>query len=93
MKRTLISTIIASIVVASTPAQAIVSPSNYEGKPATAFTIEKNAEVKNSLPFSDTSDFDDVRRGFIADLKTGEILGKDGRSVYSTNDFSFLPFN
>ncbi|WP_067584992.1 alkyl/aryl-sulfatase [Endozoicomonas ascidiicola] len=91
MKRSILSTIIASLIAAS-PVHAIMSSSatDYEVKSATAITTTVNADVKKSLPFSDTSDFVDANRGFIADLASGEILGSNGKPVYSMSSFNFL---
>src|SRR5688500_3986873 len=43
-----------------------------------------------SLPFSDTRDFDDAARGFIARLEPNVVHAADGRVVWDNDSFSFL---
>jgi alkyl sulfatase BDS1-like metallo-beta-lactamase superfamily hydrolase len=56
----------------------------------TAHTITANAAVLDVLPFDDTSDFDDARRGFIASREDPVILGADGREVWNLAKFAFV---
>ncbi|MET4692805.1 alkyl/aryl-sulfatase [Endozoicomonas lisbonensis] len=83
MKRSILSTVIAGLIVSG-------SAIAYEGKPATAVTEAANASVQASLPFSDKTDFDEATRGFIADLQEGQIVRDDGKPAYSMEDFRFL---
>jgi alkyl sulfatase BDS1-like metallo-beta-lactamase superfamily hydrolase len=46
--------------------------------------------VLQSLPFSDTQDFTDASRGFIASLPEVEIVNDQGRVVWSLRDYAFL---
>lgn len=63
---------------------------SVEPKDATDFTKALNAEVYNSLPFSDTSDFDDVARDLIAPLPTTVITKTGGGVVWDPTAFDFI---
>jgi alkyl sulfatase BDS1-like metallo-beta-lactamase superfamily hydrolase len=58
-------------------------------KPATTYTAEENAAMLDRLPFSDTTDFDNARRGLIA-AATGRITDASGRVVWDFDQWSFL---
>jgi alkyl sulfatase BDS1-like metallo-beta-lactamase superfamily hydrolase len=49
-----------------------------------------NAAHLSSLPFSDTDDFTDADRGFIAKLEPGVITAADGRVVWDNDAYGFL---
>ncbi|GAO41093.1 putative alkyl/aryl-sulfatase [Flavihumibacter petaseus NBRC 106054] len=70
-----------------TPAAA---PENNTVKPATSFTVQKQAELQAYLPFSDKTDYDNARRGFIATLDEGEIKDEKGNVVYSMKQYDFI---
>ena len=57
--------------------------------PATAVTADVNARVFEGLPFADETDFDDARRGLIAE-GTGQITASDGRVVWDLDKWAFL---
>jgi len=57
---------------------------------ATSFTRASNQAVLDALPFADTQDFEDARRGFIATLPEVEITNAQGRIVWSLRDYAFL---
>ncbi|WP_426234216.1 alkyl/aryl-sulfatase [Pseudomonas sp. TWP3-2] len=63
-----------------------VSVANGDATPATAAVIE--ASVKG-LDLTDTKDFDDAKRGFIA-RPTGKILGSDGSVLIDFDAFTFV---
>ena len=44
----------------------------------------------DALPFGDTQDFDDARRGFLGSLPEVEIKNADGRVVWSLREYAFL---
>ncbi|WP_250657735.1 alkyl/aryl-sulfatase [Alkalimarinus coralli] len=56
-------------------------------KPATKHTIEANKKVLEALPFSDTQDFKDAQRGFIAKPDTLTIKSKDGVPVWDLEQY------
>jgi alkyl sulfatase BDS1-like metallo-beta-lactamase superfamily hydrolase len=49
-----------------------------------------NAQVKDSLPFEDTTDFDDADRGFLGALEPCIIKAADGRVVWDNDSYAFL---
>ncbi|HWE13953.1 MAG TPA: alkyl sulfatase dimerization domain-containing protein, partial [Solirubrobacteraceae bacterium] len=49
-----------------------------------------NSEVRLRLPFSDTEDFDDARRGRIGSLSDAVIRATDGRVVWDAGGYGFL---
>ena len=56
-------------------------------KPATAATKAANAEVQNTLPFSDKADFDDAQRGLIARPDTLTIKNDKGDVVWDLEQY------
>ena len=59
-------------------------------KNATRFTAEANAAVAMSLPFGDTQDFADARRGFVATLPQVNVTDDAGHPVFSLRGYEFL---
>ena len=59
-------------------------------RPATPAIAAQNARLKKSLPFHDTQDFEDARRGFIAALEPCVITAEDGRVVWDNDSYAFL---
>ena len=59
-------------------------------KAASPATRTLNAAVLDMLPFHDTQDFADARRGFIATLPDVEIKNDRGRVVWSLHEYAFL---
>ncbi len=57
---------------------------------ATRLIAEANAAVRLRLPFADTEDFDDARRGLVASLSDGVIRATDGRVVWDADAYAFL---
>ena len=54
----------------------------YPPAPATEATREANQAVLDALPFEDTSDFDNARRGFIDRPETLTIKDANGGIVW-----------
>lgn len=59
-------------------------------KDATDTIIEQQEEVKKSLPFTDTQDFDDASRGFITTREPNTVENGDGDLVWDNDAYSFL---
>jgi alkyl sulfatase BDS1-like metallo-beta-lactamase superfamily hydrolase len=59
-------------------------------KDATASTQALNRAVLAALPFDDTRDFEDARRGFLGSLPDVEIKDERGRVVWSLREYAFL---
>jgi len=57
---------------------------------ATPITRAQNRAFLDALPFEDTQDFEDARRGFLATLPEVEIRNAQGRVVWSLRDYAFL---
>src|SRR5215472_6948767 len=61
-----------------------------DSKDATALTHALNRAVLGTLPFADTQDFEDARRGFIGSLPEVEITNERGHVVWSLKEYGFL---
>lgn len=60
-------------------------------KPATDATREVNNGYRKGLPFDDTKDFEDARRGLIATLPDPVIIrNSQGASVWDLSDYDFM---
>ncbi len=59
-------------------------------KDATPITQARNRALLDVLPFDDTQDFEDARRGFLGTLPEAEIRSEDGRVVWSLADDPFM---
>ncbi|MGY3293287.1 alkyl sulfatase BDS1-like metallo-beta-lactamase superfamily hydrolase [Bradyrhizobium sp. LM3.6] len=64
--------------------------SSSEPKDATASVIAQQTAMLNSLPFSDTRDFDDAARGFLGTIDNAKITNPQGRTVWSLEPYGFL---
>lgn len=59
-------------------------------KEPTPHIREQHRALLNSLPFSDTRDFDDARRGFIDKLDPAVVTDDSGRVVWDNDSYDFL---
>src|SRR5438046_9512839 len=59
-------------------------------KDPTPVTRSQHGAALEALPFDDTEDFDDARRGFLGTLPEVEIKNAEGRVVWSLRDYAFL---
>src|SRR5580698_7550430 len=59
-------------------------------KGASASVVKQHAATLATLPFSDTRDFDDASRGFIATREHAGVVSQQGRSVWSLEPYGFL---
>jgi alkyl sulfatase BDS1-like metallo-beta-lactamase superfamily hydrolase len=57
---------------------------------ATQATRSANDNFYQQLPFSDTSDFDNARKGFIAPLPAGNIKGEAGNLIWDPQKYAFI---
>ncbi|HEY4909583.1 MAG TPA: MBL fold metallo-hydrolase, partial [Methylomirabilota bacterium] len=53
-------------------------------------TRAHNRSALDALPFGDTKDFEDARRGFLGTLPEVEIKNPQGRVVWSLREYAFL---
>lgn len=65
------------------------APAAPDPKPAHAATRERNAAAVQGLDFSDTEDFDDAQRGFIATVPDALVPGPKG-PIWSMKPYGFL---
>ncbi len=63
---------------------------NELGKPASAFTAARQAELRSALPFADRRDFEEQRQGFIAAPEFGRITTEAGDVVWDMGRYGFL---
>ncbi|WP_444900964.1 alkyl/aryl-sulfatase [Microbulbifer sp. SSSA007] len=63
---------------------------NAEIKPASKATIVHNQTVSDRLPFTDKTDFELAKRGFIATIPGAQIKNTEGREVYGLSQMQFL---
>jgi len=59
-------------------------------KDTSFFTQKTNDDLLNYLPFSDNTDYENARKGFIATLESGEIKDADGNIVYTMRQYDFI---
>lgn len=57
---------------------------------ASKHTKAKNAQVLQQLPFHDTTDFENAKRGFITTLEDPVIRNENGSVAYDISKFEFL---
>ncbi|HEX5856630.1 MAG TPA: alkyl sulfatase dimerization domain-containing protein [Microbacterium sp.] len=61
-----------------------------QNKPVSPAVAEAHRALSASLPLSDSTDFDDADRGFIAALTPGVIARPDGHVVWDNDSYAFL---
>ncbi|MFD6860498.1 alkyl/aryl-sulfatase [Rhodococcus sp. NPDC060090] len=61
-----------------------------QSQEATATVSNTNSDAQRTLPFSDTQDFSDAERGFIASLEPGVVKDASGNIVWDSDAFAFL---
>lgn len=59
-------------------------------KPASAAIRAQHDAALKSLPFHDTTDFDDTARGLIAELKPNVVKNADGAVIWDNDGYAFL---
>lgn len=72
------------------PIENITLDKGFCMKPAHPITVETNEKVLVELDFSDTRDFDDARRGFVATLPDAYISADGGGESWSMRNYGFL---
>jgi alkyl sulfatase BDS1-like metallo-beta-lactamase superfamily hydrolase len=63
-----------------------------QGRPkdASPSVIAQQRAMRDALPFSDTTDFDDAARGFLGTIEHARITSESGRMVWSLEPYGFL---
>src|SRR3984957_5114465 len=59
-------------------------------KDASASVVARHAATLKALPFSDTRDFDEAKRGFLGTIENAKIMSAAGRVVWSLEAYGFL---
>jgi alkyl sulfatase BDS1-like metallo-beta-lactamase superfamily hydrolase len=67
-----------------------MAPSADGPNDATPITAALNRAVLDALPFGDTQDFEDARRGFLGSLPVVEVTNERGRVTWSLEGYAFL---
>lgn len=63
---------------------------NPKGNPASDSTVALQNELRFTLPFTDERDYQEARRGFIAEPDSRQILGASGNVVWDMSRYDFL---
>ena len=63
---------------------------NNSGNQASEYTIQLQQKLRTSLPFADDRDFEESRRGFIAEPDYRQITAENGRVVWDMSRYDFL---
>ncbi|MBO9433588.1 MBL fold metallo-hydrolase [Ruegeria sp. R13_0] len=61
-----------------------------KGKAPSEHTLKILAEAKETLPFSDTQDFEEVAKGFIAQMPEPQIMADAGNVAWDRGAFDFI---
>ncbi|WP_185990238.1 alkyl/aryl-sulfatase [Janibacter cremeus] len=59
-------------------------------KPASSTMAEQQSDLRARLPFDDTQDFDDAKRGFVGRREPNAVLAEDGRTVWDNDTYAFI---
>lgn len=76
--------------VATVPEAPPPPPALAEEEAPSSFTRDRNAELRSTLPFTDTRDFTQADRGFIATRTDPRIVNAAGQTVWDLSAFDFL---
>ena len=60
------------------------------GKPPSEHTLKILNKARESMPFEDTRDFDEARKGFIAPLNSGVVMADAGHVAWDVDRYDFL---
>ncbi len=75
---------------ASTAERAAFEHFDPKGKPPSEYTIEMLKKARATMPFSDTRDFDENKKGLIAPLKQRQIPADAGHVAWDMDQYNFL---
>src|SRR5262245_4786941 len=73
-----------------TLAQPVFAQDQDLRKDATDATKAANQKLLEILPFNDTSDFEDAKRGLIAPLPSDVIKGEGGGTIWNPQQYGFI---
>jgi alkyl sulfatase BDS1-like metallo-beta-lactamase superfamily hydrolase len=75
---------------AQTPAAPLKGHFHPKGKAPSQHTMSVLKQARSDLPFSDTRDFDEQRRGLVAPMKELKIMADAGHVAWDMERFQFL---
>ena len=75
---------------AAQQAPANVGHFDPQGKPPSTFTLEIRDRLKAELPFSDKRDFDEAKKGFIAEPSYKKIMADAGNVAWDMGSYQWL---
>jgi alkyl sulfatase BDS1-like metallo-beta-lactamase superfamily hydrolase len=92
MTRTLSLTLALSLVASAAPVQSAESPPHFDpqGKAPSTFTLQIRDRLKAELPFSDKRDFDEAKKGFIAEPPYKKIMADAGNVAWDMASYQWL---
>ena len=61
-----------------------------QGKPPSTFTLELRKGLKAQLPFDDKRDFDEAKKGFIAEPPYKQIMADAGHVAWDMGSYQWL---
>ncbi|WP_144210550.1 alkyl/aryl-sulfatase [Shewanella donghaensis] len=89
----LVSGLTALLLVGCQPNQTTVNNEavdEYGFTSASTHTIDANNAVLTELPFSDTQDFEDAQRGFIAKMPELIVVDEQGKTIWDRTSYDFV---
>jgi len=86
------STVLAAggVGVVTDPDAALGKHFHEKGKLPSTFTIQKQEELRRSLPFDDERDFEEAKRGFIATPSYKQIMAEAGNVAWDMGSYEWL---
>lgn len=81
---------VAAMPLAVHAADAELKHFDPKGKPPSEHTKKILDEQRRTLPFSDTRDFDENKRGFVAPMKDRQIMAAAGNVAWDMDAFNFI---
>jgi alkyl sulfatase BDS1-like metallo-beta-lactamase superfamily hydrolase len=90
--RTLGVTLALSLACTAATTRAADVPGHFDpqGKPPSTFTLEIRDRLKAELPFSDKRDFDEAKKGFIAEPPYKQIMADAGNVAWDMGSYQWL---
>ena len=82
----------AALLLATLMTTTLAAPGHFDpkGKLPSTYTIERQTALRNSLPFEDQRDFEEMKKGFIAAPEYREIMADEGHVAWSMAKYDFL---
>ncbi|WP_312362631.1 alkyl sulfatase dimerization domain-containing protein [Ensifer sp.] len=77
-------------IIALIATGAVSAQAQQASKDATEATKAANDQLLKQLPFNDTSDFDDAKKGLIAPLPSELIKGESGNAIWNPEQYGFI---